>query len=111
MFPFELELQRHLEQPARARVARVEAMPEAGRDLVLARALIDDLLSRLLHRPAVPHQGEPAVEEAHARFDVAAVVRPEREDARRDAILQRRARDGHVARGERGRRRHAVIDR
>ena len=38
----ELELQRHLEQARRARIARVEAMAEAGRRFAVPQALVDD---------------------------------------------------------------------
>ena len=69
------------------------------------------LLGGLLQRLSAAHEREPAVEEPHARFDVAAVMRTERQHARRDAVLERRPGRGDVARGERRRRRDAVIER
>ena len=40
---FELEFERHLEQPRRARIARVKAMAESGRHDRLAHALVDQM--------------------------------------------------------------------
>ena len=78
----------------------------------LLDALVDDRIGRLAAAIAAgAHVRQAAVEKPHARFDVAAVMRTERENARGDAVLERRARGGDVARGERRRRRHAVIER
>src|SRR6266545_2144345 len=109
MLALQLELQRHLEQPRRARVACVETVTESRRHLVRSDAFGDDLVGGLLDRHAAAHVRQAAVEESHARLDVASMMRTEGEDARRYAILERRARRCDVARGECGRRRHTVI--
>ena len=108
---FELQLQRHLEQARGAWVAGMETVAEARRLQVGRDAFADNRVSRLVQRPAAAHQRQTAVEEAHARLDVAAMMRAERQDACRHAVLERRAGRGDVARGERRGRRHAVIDR
>ena len=107
----ELELERHLEQPRRARVARVGPVAEARRIFLLLDAFLDESLGRLLQRPSGPHLGQARVQKPHARLDVAAVVRAEREDAGRHAVLERGPGRGDGARGEGRGRRHAVIDR
>ena len=56
------------------------------------------------------HHRQPAIEKPHARFDVAAMMRTEGEDAGRDAVLERRASRRDVARRHRRRRRHPVVD-
>ena len=53
----------------------------------------------------------PLIEKPHARLDVAAVMRAERENAGRHAVLERRAGRRDVARRQRRRRRDAVIER
>ena len=85
--------------------------PKPGGTSFAFDAVVDDRVRGLLHRLAAAHERQPAVEEPHARLDVAAVVRPEGQDAGGDAVLERRARRRDVARRQRRRRRHAVIDR
>ena len=109
---FQLELERHLEQPRRARVARVEAMAEARaparRRSPSSAATM--LVGGVAIGRALRTSSRPCVEELHAALDVAAVVAAEAEHAGRDARAQRRAGRRRVARRERRRRRGAVID-
>src|SRR5262249_57046448 len=85
-----LELQRHLEEARRARVARVEAMAESRDGLVLRLAALDDLGGGVAVRGALADELESLIEELHAALDVAAVMPPEAEHARGDARPQRR---------------------
>ena len=78
---------------------------------MLRDALLHDRLGRFLQRLAAADQAEPFVEEPHTRLDVAAVVRAERQDAGRHAVLERRAGGRDVARRERRRRHDAVVER
>src|SRR6185369_6000932 len=51
----QLELQRHLKQPRRARIARVKAVTESRGWLVGRRALLDDRVRSLLDRQSGTH--------------------------------------------------------
>ena len=109
---FELELQRHLEQPRGARIARVKAVAEAGRRAAAAAAQSSTSCSAASCSESPARTSvRPLIEKAHARLDVAAVMRAEREDAGGHAVLERRARGRDVARRQRRRRRDAVIER
>jgi hypothetical protein len=69
-----------------ARGSRVwNRWPKPGGVDLRADAVVHHRLGRFLHRLAAADHRQPAVEEAHARLDVAAVVRAERQNARRDA--------------------------
>ena len=94
----DLELQRHLEQPRRARIARVEAVAEPGGVSPASHAVVDDRAAAAVGRPTLAHQLQPGVEELHAALDVAAVIPAEAEHAGRDARAQRRAGRRRVAR-------------
>src|SRR5262249_24062588 len=83
----ELELEGHLKEARGARIFRMQTVAEPRRHFVLRYGLAYDRFRRLLQRPARADVREPAVEEAHARFDGAAVMWPEAEDAGRDAVL------------------------
>ncbi len=52
MFAFEFEFERHLKQPRRARIARMDTVAEARRHLVGPDALFDERLGRFLQRLA-----------------------------------------------------------
>src|SRR5256885_3172865 len=58
-------------------------------DVCSSDLLLHDRLGRFLQRLAAADQAEPFVEEPHTRLDVAAVVRAERQDAGRHAVLER----------------------
>src|SRR3954447_3055793 len=83
----ELQFHRQLEQPCCARIARVKTVAEARRRVTSLRAVVDELFCRIVARIAAADHREAAIEIPHARLDVAAVVRTERQDARRDAVL------------------------
>src|SRR4029077_16072844 len=89
--PLDLELQRHLEEPRRARIARVEAMAEPGNGLAALQAALDDCRRRVAVRRAFAPQLPAGVEELHAALYVAAVMPPEAEHTRRHARPERRA--------------------
>ena len=83
----ELQFHRHLKQ---ARCSRVAACATGVRSLAAAAPRSrthssTSCLGRLLHRRAAARQRQPLVEKAHARFDVAAVIRTEGQDAGRHA--------------------------
>src|SRR3954471_9282736 len=80
VMPFDLELQRHLEQPRRARIAGVEAVPESRDRLTELEAAIDDDPRGIAVRRAPANQFETGVEKLHAALDVAAVMAAKPED-------------------------------
>ena len=87
-------------------------MAEARRRLCCARGT----RRRASRRPPAATVAAADQRQARSRnrmhdLDVAAVMRTEREDAGRDAVLERRARRRDVARGQRRRRRDAVVER
>ena len=107
----DLELQRHLEQPRRARIAGVETVAEAGQAFVRLQARgRRSLLRQPAYDAPLPHQLEAGVEKLHAALDVAAVVPAEAEHAGGHARAQRRAGRRGVPRRQRRRRRGAVVD-
>ena len=57
---FDLQLQRHLKQPRRARIARVEAVAEAREGIAGFAPAIDDLRRRIPVRRALAHDLQPA---------------------------------------------------
>ncbi len=105
-----LELERHLEQPRGARIARVEAVAEAGDPFFLLFRLLDDRQRRVVIAGPLPDPGQPGIQKVHARLDVAAVIAAESKEAGGDAGAQRRAGGRGVARGERRGGCGAVVD-
>src|SRR3954465_3898100 len=85
VMPFDLELQRHLEQPRGARIARVEAVPESRDRLTELEAAVDDDPRGIAVRRAPANQFETGVEKLHAALDIAAVMAAKPEDTGRDA--------------------------
>ena len=103
---------RQLEQARRARIARVKPVTEARAARVLRfRHSSTSCSAACCSDSPAAHQRQPAIEEPHARLDVAAVMRTEREDAGGHAVLERRAGGRDVPRGQRRRRRDAVVER
>ena len=87
----DLQFERHLEQPRRARIAGVEAVAEAGNRFAASRgssATMAAAASRV--RRSFAHELQPGVEKLHAALDVPAVVTTESEHAGRHARAQRR---------------------
>ena len=107
----EFELERHLKQTRGPRIARVEAVPEPGRHLVIAQTVVDERVGRLLQRASGADERQTGVQKPHARLDVATMMRPERQNAGRDTVFERGAGGRDVARRQRRGRRDAVIDR
>src|SRR5262249_62310607 len=90
VFALELELEGHLKEPRGARIVRMNAVAESRRYFVVADPVVDDRFGRFLERSAISGERKTAVEKPHARLDVAAMTRSEREHAGADRVLQRR---------------------
>src|SRR5205085_7253665 len=107
---FDFQLQGHLKQSRGARIARMEAVTEAGDWLRRSVPSLADLARSIAVRVAFADQLETCVQKLHAHLDVAAVMPAESEHTRRHARAQRRAGCRGVPRGQRRWRRDSVID-
>ena len=93
MLALEVQLIGHRQQLQRARVVRVQPVADAGDALARGELLCSRSSPRhVLVAVAVAHHGQTAIQQVHARFDVAAMIGAEAQHARRDRRAQRRAR-------------------
>ena len=79
--PFHFELERHLKEPRRSRIARMESMPESWQRVSGFVPAIDDFRCGIPVRGSAPHELEPCIEKGHAALDVAAMIAAESEHA------------------------------
>ena len=88
MLAFELEFHGQLKEPRCTRVLRVQSMSEARRRRgVRVRPVVHQLLRGVRPRPPAANQRQPLIEKAHARLDVATVIRAETKNACGDGVL------------------------